>query len=75
MPKRIVYYSIGGHSAQVVLLYIQIFQHKVFKYVLSTMDVSKESISKFYKVFNFNFIKQLLFINESIGFLLVICRF
>jgi len=28
-----------------------------------------------HKFFNFNFIKQLLFISESMGFLLVICRF
>jgi len=54
IPKRIVYYRIGSHSAQLVLLYLQKFQHKFF---------------------NFNFIKQLLFISESIGFLLVICRF
>jgi len=28
-----------------------------------------------HRFFNFNFIKQLLFISESIGFLFVICRF
>jgi len=54
IPKRIVYYSIGSHSAQLVLLYLQKCQHKFF---------------------NFNFIKQLLLISESIGFLLVTCRF
>jgi len=27
------------------------------------------------QIFNFNFIEQMLFISESIGFLLVICRF
>ena len=54
IPKRIVYYSIKRHSAQLVLLYLQKFQHKFF---------------------NFNFTKQLLFISECIGFLLVICRF
>ena len=28
IPKRIVYYSIGSHSAQLVLLYLQKCQHK-----------------------------------------------
>jgi len=55
IPTRIVYYSIGSHSAQVLLLlHLQKFQHKFF---------------------NFNLIKKLLFISESIGFLLVISRF
>ena len=52
-PKRIVYYSIGNHSVQLVVLYLQKLQHNFV---------------------NFNFIKQLLFINKGIGFLLVICR-
>jgi len=48
IPKRIVYYySIGSHSAQLVLLYLQKFQHKYFT----------------------------LFVSESIGFLVVTCRF
>jgi len=54
IPKRIVCYSIGSHSAQLVLLYLQKFQHTFC---------------------NFNFIKQMLFISEGIGFLLVFCRF
>jgi len=54
IPKRIVYFSIGSHSAQLVLLCLQKLQHKLF---------------------NFNLIKQLLFISESMGFLLVTCRF
>jgi len=29
-PKRIVCYCIGSHSAQLVLLYLQNFQHKFF---------------------------------------------
>jgi len=54
IPKRIVYYGIGSHSAHLVLLYLQKFQHNFF---------------------NFTFVKQLLFVSKSIGFLLVICRF
>jgi len=54
ISKHIVYYSIGSHSTQLVLLYLQKFQHKFF---------------------NLNFIKQLLFISESMDFLLIICRF
>jgi len=49
MPKGIVYYSIGSHSAQLVLLYLQKLQQKFF---------------------NFNFIKLLLFISESMGLFL-----
>jgi len=30
IPKHIVYYSIGSHSAQVVLLYLQKLYHKPF---------------------------------------------
>jgi len=32
IPKRIVHYSIGSHSAQVVLLYLQKLQHKLFNF-------------------------------------------
>jgi len=31
-PKHIVYYRIGSHSAQLVLLYLQKFQHKIFNF-------------------------------------------
>jgi len=30
IPKRIVYYSMGSHSAQLVLLYLQKLRHKFF---------------------------------------------
>jgi len=33
MPKRIVFYSIGSHSAQLVLLYLQKLQHKFFNFI------------------------------------------
>jgi len=32
IPKRIVYYRIGSHIAQLVLLYLQNFQHKFFNF-------------------------------------------
>ena len=45
IPKHIVYYSIGSHSAQLLLLYLQKFQHKFFNFnLIETLLSISESI-------------------------------
>jgi len=45
IPKRIVYYSIGSHSAQVVLRYLQKLQHKFFSFnVIKQLLLISDSI-------------------------------
>jgi len=47
IPKRIVYYNNGSHSAQLVLLYLQKFQQKFFKFnfINSCCSSVKASVS------------------------------